>query len=107
MKKIFFLTIIFGLLSPAYAADSYKEQLRQFKLIYIQLLEKKVEKIPVNSTVEVFLKDGTSVRGTFLGYYPYSDALWIMPLRKRYVLDKLAFDIRQIQDVSIIVLRSI
>jgi len=108
MNRIILFLMLLGILSPVYAADSYQEQLRQFKLIYIEMLEKKVEKIPANTTVEVFLKDGTSVKGTFIEYSPYSDKLWIRPLDGKWgVFSNEAYNIRQIQTVTILVLRSI
>jgi len=107
MRKLLIALVFLGVLSPA-LADSYKEQLRQYKLIYIALLEKKIEKIPKGTTIEVFLKDGTSERGILLKYNPYNDVLWIRPLNARWgFLSDDAYDIQRIMDVSVIVLRSI
>jgi hypothetical protein len=108
MKRIILLLVLLGSLSPLYAEEHYQDLMRDFKRVYIQMLETKIEKIPFNTTVEVFLKDGTTVRGVFKGYFPHSDALWIRPLGSRFgIFSEEAYDIRQIQDVSIIVLRGV
>jgi hypothetical protein len=108
MKRLILSLIFLGMLIPVYAADSYKEQLRQFKLIYIELLEKKIEKIPTGTTIEVFLKNGTTINGILKEYCPYSDALWIQPLNRQWgIFSDKVYDIRQIQDVTIVIIRSI
>jgi hypothetical protein len=108
VKRLILSLVLLGLLSPLYAEESYQDLMRDFKRVYIQLLEAKVERIPAGTTVEVFLKDGTSVKGSLVGYYPYSDALWIHPLNARWgFLSDEAFDIRRVADVSIIVIREI
>jgi hypothetical protein len=108
VKRLILLLLCLNLVIPVLAVESYHEQLRQYKLIYIVLLEKKLRKIPTGTTVEVFLKDSTSVKGTLVGYYPHSDALWIRPLNARWgFLSDEAYDIRQVVDVTIIVLRSV
>jgi len=108
VRRLILSLVLLGLLSPLYADESYQHLMRDFKMVYIQLLEAKVEKIPAGTMIEVFLKDGTSVKGTLVGYYPHSDALWIHPLNARWgFLSDEAYDIRRVVDVTIIVLRSV
>lgn len=107
MKKLLLSLLVLGCLSPVYAEDNYQDLMRDFKRVYIQFLEKKVEKIPKETTVEVFLSDGTSVKGFFKEYCPYDEKLWIRPLNRWGLFSNEAYSIRQIQDVSIIVLRRI
>ena len=108
VRRLILSLVLLGLLSPLYADESYQHLMRDFKMVYIQLLEAKVEKIPAGTTVEVFLKDGTSVKGSLIGYFPHSDALWIHPLNARWgFLSDEAYDIRRVTDVSIIVVREI
>lgn len=106
MKKLILSLILLS--SPLCAAETYQNLMKDFRMVYIQMLEAKIEKIPINVTIEVFLKDGTSVQGIFKGYYPYSDKLWIHPLNSKWgIFSNRAYDIRQIQDVTVIILRSI
>jgi hypothetical protein len=107
VKKLIFSLLLFGLLSPVYAGDNYQDLMKDFKRVYVQLLEKKVAKIPKETTVEVFLKDGTSIKGYFKGYYSYDGNLWIRPLNRWGLFSNEVYDIKQVQDVSIIILRSI
>jgi hypothetical protein len=102
--KLLVLIFLLGTLVPLHAEDSYTEQLRQYKLVYIELLEKKLEKIPTNTTVEVSLKDGTSNKVIFKSYSKYDDALWFHPIDSRWgFLSDDAYDIREIEDVQVIV----
>lgn len=107
MKKIFTLILCFGLLSPIYAAESYNDLSREYNLVFQEFLREKIEKLPKKVTIEIFLKGGTSVVGAFEGFSKYDDSVWIMPLGKHGLFFDDAYDIRQIQDVRIVILRSI
>lgn len=105
--KILVSILCLGLLTPVYAAESYQDLSREYNQVYREFLRKKIEKLPKRATIEIFLKNGTSVKGTFEGFSKYDDGVWIMPLGKRGLFSDEAYDVRQIQDVSIIILRSI
>jgi hypothetical protein len=105
--KILVSILCLGLLTPVYAAESYQDLSREYNQVYREFLRNKIEKLPKKATIEIFLKDGTSVKGTFEGFSKYDDGVWIMPLGKRGLFSDEAYDVRQIQDVSIIILRSI
>jgi len=106
-KKLFTLILCLGVLAPVYAAESYKDLSHEYNLVFQDFLRKKIVKLPKKATVEVFLKDGTSVKGTFEGFSKYDDGFWILPLGKRGLFADDAYDISEIQDVRIIILRSI
>ena len=106
MKRMLSLILVLSL-SSAYAADSYKDLSHQYDLTFQQFLRDKIVKLPKKATVEVFLKDGTSVKGTFEGFSKYDDGFWILPLGKRGLFADDVYDISEIQDIRIIILRSI
>lgn len=105
--KILVSILCLGLLTPVYAAESYQDLSREYNQVYREFLRKKIEKFPKKATIAIFLKDGTSVKGTFEGFSKYDDGVWIMPLGKHGLFADEAYDIRQIQDVSLIILRRI
>jgi len=106
-KRLLISSLCFSLLGSLYAEESYKQQSHEYNVVFQQLLRDKIVKIPKRSTVEVFLKDGTSVKGTFEKFSNYDDSIWIMPLGKRGLFSDEAYDVRELQDISIIVLRQI
>lgn len=107
MKKIFFLVCILNALVPAYA-DLAGNLSRQFNQIFVDSIRTKVAGIPKNSSVVIFLKDGTSVTGIFRGYVKYDDGVWIRPLNSSWgFLSDDAYDVRQILDIRIVILRDI
>lgn len=105
-KSILFMLCL-GLLSPVYATESYQELSHQYDLVFQQFLREKIEKLPKNAVVEIFLKDKTNIKGTFKGFCKSDDSFWILPLDKHSVFSQDAYAIQQIQDVRIIILRSI
>lgn len=107
IKKLLISSLCFSLLGSVYGAESYKELSHQYNVVFQQFLREKIVKLPKRATVEVFLKDGTSVKGTFENFSKYDDSIWIMPLGKRGLFSDEAYDVRELQDVSIIVLRQI
>lgn len=107
MKKLLVVILCLSAVIPVRAADSYKELSHQYDLVFQQFLREKIEKLPKNVVVEIFLKDKTSVKGTFKGFCKSDDGVWILPLGKHGLFAQDAYDIRQIQDVRIIILRSI
>ena len=88
-------------------AESYEDLSREYNQVYQEFLRKKIEKFPKGAMVEVFLNDGTDMKGTFESFSKYDDEIWIMPLGKRGFFADEVYCIRELQDISILVLRSI
>lgn len=107
MKKLLIAIACLSVLAPVQAAESYKELSHQYDLVFQDFLRKKIVKLPKKATVEIALKNGTTVQGTFEGFSKYDDSFWILPLGKRGLFADDAYDISELQDVKIIVLRSI
>jgi sRNA-binding regulator protein Hfq len=107
INKLAISVLCLSLFSPVFAADSYKELSHQYDLVFQQFLREKIEKLPKKVTVEIFLKNGTSVKGVFEGFCKYDDGVWILPDGKHGLFADDAYDISEIQDVRIIILRSI
>jgi hypothetical protein len=106
MKKLLSLLLASCLLTPAFA-DEYSELSHQYNLVYQEFLREKILKLPKHAIVELSLNDETVVRGTYDGYSKYDDSFWILPLGKRGLFVDDAYDIGEIQDVRVIVLRGI
>ena len=108
MRRIGIVLFLFGLLVPVYAEKSYKELSNEFNLVYREGLRTKIKKLPKQALVKVFLKDGTSIKGTFTGFSSYDDSVWVRSLNSRWsIFSNEAYDVRQIQDIRIIILRGI
>lgn len=107
MKKLLSFILVLGLSGSVMAAESYKDLSREYNQVFAEFLRQKVEKFPKNVTVELALKNGQVVRGTFEGFQKYDDGVWILPLGKRGLFADEAYDIRELQDIKIIVLRQI
>jgi hypothetical protein len=106
MKKLLIAITCLSVLAPVYAADSYKQLSHEYDLVFQDFLRNKLVKLPKKVTVEVFLKNRTSVVGTFTGFSKYDDSFWILPVGKRGLFADEAYDISEIQDVRIVILRS-
>jgi len=89
------------------AEESYKQLSHEYNLDYQNWLRGKILKFPKKATVELELKNHNIVRGVFEGYSKYDDSFWILPLEKHGLFADEAYDISEILDVKIIVLRSI
>lgn len=108
MKKILSLVIGLSLVGPVVqAAESYKQLSHEYDLVYQDFLRKKIVKLPKNVVVEVFLKGRKSVVGNFEGFSKYDDSFWILPDGKQGLFADEAYDISEIQDVQIVILRNI
>lgn len=107
VNRIVISLLCLSLLSIAHAEESYKQLSHEYDLTFQQFLREKILKLPKHVVVEVYLKDSTVVRGTYEGYQKYDDSFWILPLGKSGLFADDAYDISEIQDVRIIILRNI
>lgn len=107
MKKLLGCVLVLGLVGPVLAAESYQDLSREFNQVYAEQLRNKVLKLPKNATVEIALKNGKIVQGTFEGFQKYDDGVWILPLGKRGLFADEAYDIRELQDIKLVVVRPI
>jgi hypothetical protein len=107
MKRILLLILGISLLSPVYTAESYKQLSHEYDLVFQDFLRKKIVKLPKNVVVKVFLKNRKNVVGKFEGFSKYDDSFWILPDGKHGLFADQAYDISEIQDVKIIILRNI
>ena len=108
MNKLGLLLICLGLISPAaYAEESAKELVHQMNLDHQEWLRGKIKKLPKKATVEVALKNGKHVYGTFQNFVKYDDGVWILPIDKRGLFADEAYDIGELLDIKVVVLRPI
>lgn len=106
----FLFSIFLGagiLISRAYGAEDYRQLSREYNLDYQAYLQKKILKLPKKATVELELKNRRVIRGTFQGFVKYDESFWIRPLGKRGLFADEAYDISEILDVKLIIVRSI
>ncbi len=106
MNKVLLLLAFLSVV-PVVHADYAQELSHQYNLDYQEFLRNKILKFPKHATVQLELKNHKIVRGTFQGYAKYDDGFWILPFGKHGLFADEAYDISEILDVKLIVLRSI
>ena len=84
MKKLFLLICLLGSVCSA------------------NTFEQKVERLHKGEIIKLTLKNGTVLKGTFEGYVPYDESLFILPLGKFGLFADDAYDLRQIKDITIL-----
>jgi len=98
--------MVFGLITPC-TAESYQDLLSEMNRDTATHLRAKILKLPKKSTVEVTLKSGKVIRGTLKNFVKYDDGFWIMPLDKSGWFADEAYDLYELLDVRLIVLRPV
>lgn len=106
-KKIAVLSLCLGMIGPVYATESYQDLSREYNLVFQDFLRERIQKLPKLVVVEVLLKSGKRVNGTFESFCKYDDGIWIMPLGKHGLFADEAYDISEIQDIRLIILQNI
>ncbi len=108
MKRLLVAIFIATITSTVYATDVKKQLSHEYNLTFQQFLREKIVKLPKNAVVDTFLKNGTVVRGTYRNFNNYDDTFWVLPLGKRWkAFSTDAYDISEILDVRIVILKNI
>lgn len=106
MRKLLSFLLVASLITPVFA-DEYKDLSHEYNLVYQQFLREKILKLPKKVTVELQLKNGTVVKGVYENYVKYDDTFWILPDGKHGLFADDAYDISEIVDVRLIILRNV
>lgn len=96
------LFIVMHFLAKVAHADEYKDLSREFNQVYAEQLRVRVQHLPKGSFVQVSLKDGRVVLGTFESFVKYDDSVFILPQGKHGLFADEAFDIRQLQNIRVV-----
>lgn len=107
MNKLGLLILCLSLSGTAVYAESARELVHEMNLDHQAWLRGKIQKLPKKATVEVALRNGKTVRGTFQNFVKYDDGVWILPMGKRGFFADEAYDIGELLDIKVIVLRPI
>lgn len=111
MKKLLVIAVsllCFNTSGIALGAEKSAQELsHEYNLDYQNWLRVKILKFPKKATVQLELKNHRIVRGVYLAYQKYDDSFWIKPLGKHGLFADDAYDISEILDVKLIVVRAI